>query len=138
MPDKNHISLATSERQLVLIFNSDIKNHREIRAYAESAGRDLHAVDISKTKVAGTVWTEIADLMEIRVLDLIKTEHATFIEKYGENHKVDCDGAIKFLQKDPEMLIYPIVIKGDKAKEVQIYGHMQDFFGPDTAAVNIP
>lgn len=138
MPDKNRISLATSERQLVLIYNSDIKNHREIRAYAESAGKDLHEVDISKTKVAGTVWTEIADLMEVRVLDIIKTEHATFIEKYGKDHKVDCDGAIKFLQNDPEMLIYPIAIKGDRAKEVKIYGEMQDFFGPDTAAVNIP
>ncbi|MGB5981698.1 MAG: hypothetical protein WBG46_06105 [Nonlabens sp.] len=137
MPN-NNFSLATDQRQLVLIYNSDIKNHREIFAYAQSSDKEMLGIDISKTQVASTVWTEIADLLEIRVLDLVKTDHSTFITKYGKDHEVTCNGAIQFLQKDPSMLIYPIAIKGDTAKEVELYGHMQDFFGTDTAAVDIP
>jgi arsenate reductase-like glutaredoxin family protein len=138
MSKMNHISLATSDRQLILIYNSNVKNHREILAYATSADKDLSSIDLTKTKVAATVWTEIADLMEIRVRDLIKTDHANFVIKHGKGHEVDCNGAISFLQNDPEMLVFPIVIHGNVAKEVKIYGHIQEFFDPDTAAIKIP
>jgi arsenate reductase-like glutaredoxin family protein len=138
MHKNDRISLATSARQLILIYNSDTKNHREIFAYATSADKNMLALDISKTKVAGTVWTEVADLMGVRVRDLIKTDHANFVSKYGSDHDIDCDGAIKFLQNDPEMLVFPIIIQGDRAKEVELYGHVQDFYNTDTSAIDIP
>ncbi len=138
MNKNDHISLATSARQLILIYNSDSKNHREIFAYATSADKNMLALDISKTKVAGTVWTEVADLMGVRTRDLIKTDHANFVSKHGEDHDIDCDGAIKFLQNDPEMLVFPIIIQGNRAKEVELYGHVQDFYNTDTSAVDIP
>ncbi|AGC78269.1 hypothetical protein LX97_02939 [Nonlabens dokdonensis] len=132
------ISLATNPRQIVLIYNSEQKSHREIFAYAKSADKDLLAIDISKEKVAGTVWTEVADLLDKRAMDLIHTTHSSFIKKYGENHELDCNGAIKMLQKDPEMLIYPYAIQDRRAKEIKLYNEMLSFFDPDTAEINIP
>ncbi len=132
------ISLATNPRQIVLIYNSEQKSHREIFAYAQSAEKDVLAIDISKEKVAGTVWTEIADLLDIRAMDLIHTTHSTFVKKYGKDHELDCNGAIKMLQKDPEMLIYPFAIQGKRAKEIKLYNEMLDFFDPDTAEIEIP
>lgn len=138
MPSNHHISLATSAKELILIYNSDSKNHREIFAYATSADKDFIAIDLTKTKVAGTVWTEVAELLGWRVKDLIKTDHANFVSKYGEYHDIDCDGAIKFLQNDPEMLVFPIIIQGNRAQEIKLYGHVQDFYNADTAAIDIP
>lgn len=132
------ISLATDPKQIVLFYNSTQKNHREIFAYAESAGKDLLAIDVSKDKVAGTTWTEIADVMNLRVRDLIHTDHATFENKYGKNSNIDCDGAIKVLQKDPEMLIFPIAIEGKKAREIKLYNEIIEFYDVDTAGIHIP
>ena len=132
------ISLATDPKQIILIFNSDQKSHREIRAYAEAADKNLLAIDISKEKVAGTVWTEIADSLELRARDLIHTDHSRYIESYGKDHDVDCNGAIKTLQKDPNMLIFPIAIQGSKGLEVKLYNEMLTFFDVDTAAIRIP
>ncbi|WP_124980375.1 hypothetical protein [Nonlabens xiamenensis] len=132
------ISIATDPRQLILIYNSVQKNHREIHAYAVSADKNLLAIDVSKDKVAGTVWTEIADLLQVRVRDLIHTDHAIFEEKYGKNHDVDCDGAIKILQHEPDMLIFPYLIRGGQAKETRLYSDVLEFFDNDTAEVRIP
>lgn len=138
MPRSQHISIATNERQLVLVYNSAIKNHREILAYAVSTGKQVHSIDLSKATIAATAWAEIADLLKWEVTNFIKADHATFIEKYGKDHNVNNDDAIRFLQKDPEMLIFPIIIQGERAKEVKIYSEVKDFFGPDSAQINIP
>lgn len=132
------ISLATNPRQIVLIYNSEQKSHREIFAYAKSSVKDVLAIDVSKEKVAGTVWTEIADLLDRRAMDLIHTSHSEFVKKYGENHDLDCNGAIKMLQKDPDMLIYPFAIQNKNAKEIKLYNEILSFFDPDTAAIDIP
>ncbi|WP_405377828.1 hypothetical protein [Nonlabens sp. Asnod3-A02] len=132
------ISLATSPKQIVLFYNSNQKNHKEIFAYASSAGKDLLAIDVSKDKVAGTTWTEIADVMNLRVRDLIHTDHATFENKYGTDNNIDCDGAIKVLQKDPEMLIFPVAIEGKRAKEIKLYNEILEFFDVDTSSIHIP
>jgi arsenate reductase-like glutaredoxin family protein len=132
------ISLATDPKQIILIYNSDQKSHREIYAYAEAADKNLLAIDISKEKVAGTTWTEIADSLGLRVRDLLHTDHSRYIETYGKNHDIDCDGAIKTLQKDPNMLIFPIAVQGSKGLEVKLYNEMLKFFDVDTAAIKIP
>lgn len=132
------ISLATDPKQIVLIYNSDQKSHREIYAYAKAADKNLLAVDISKEKVAGTTWTEIADVLDLRARDLIHTDHSRYVKSYGKNHDIDCNGAIKTLQKDPNMLIFPIAIQDSKGLEVKLYNEMLTFFDVDTAAIDIP
>lgn len=132
------ISLATDAREIVLIYNSDIKNHREIFAYAQSADVPVNALDIQKDKITGTQWSEVAGLMGKEVKDLIPTDHASFVQKFGENVELDNDGAIKILQHDLEMLIFPIAIRGTVAIQPHLYGDMTKLFGADSAKINIP
>ena len=132
------ISIATDEREIVLIYNADIKNHREIYAYAKAAEKPLNALDIQKERITGTLWSEIADALGKEVKDLVHTDHSTFVQKHGENVVLDNDGAIKLLQNEPELFIFPIAIKGDKAIEAKLYGDMTQLFGTDTAQINIP
>ena len=132
------ISLAANHRQIVLLYNSNQKSHREILAYAKAAGKYLLAVDVSKDKVAATVWTEIADVLQVNVTDLLHTDHSSYENKYGKGHQIDDTGALKTLQKDPEMLLYPIAINGEKGIEVKLYNEMLKLFDVDTAAIKIP
>ncbi len=132
------ISIATDEREIVLLYNSDIKNHREIFAYAQSADIKLNALDITKEKITGTLWSEVAGMLGHEVKDLVHTDHSTFIQKHGENVTLDNDGAIKLLQHEPELFIFPIAIKGKKALEAHLYGDITQLFGSDTSKVDIP
>jgi arsenate reductase-like glutaredoxin family protein len=132
------ISLATNQRQIVLIYNSNQKSHREILAYATAAGKELLTVDVCKGTVAGTLWTEIADVLQVNVRDLLHTDHSSYENKYGKGHQIDDTGPIKTLQKDPEILLYPIAIKGNKGMEVKLYNEMLKLFDVDTAAIKIP
>ena len=132
------ISIATNERELVLLYNSDIKNHREVFAYAKSADAELNALDITKEKITGTLYSETADLLGVEIKDLIPTDHATFVQKHGENVTLDNDGAIKILQNEPDLLIFPIAMRGKKAIVAKSYGDVNRLFQTDTAAVEIP
>jgi len=132
------ISLATDPKQIVLFYNSNQKSHRETLAYSEASGKRLLSIDVSKNKVAGTAWTEIADALQLRASDLLHTDHSSYIKKYGKHKDIDCNGAIKTLQKDPDMLIFPIAIQGEKAMELKLYSEMLAFFDVDTSAIRIP
>lgn len=128
-------ALNNDDKLLILFYNSDVKNHKEIYAYAQSAETDTHAVDISKTKVTGTVWAEVAELLHISVTDLIDTSHSVYENRYGKGKSLNADDTIKTLQADAEMLVFPIVIKGDTAKIVKTYAEVMSFYESDTAAI---
>lgn len=132
------ISIATDDKEIVLIYNSDIKNHREIFAYAQSASGKLNALDITQERITGTLWSEIANLLGKEVKDLLHTDHSTFVQKHGKHVSLNNDGAIKLLQHEPELLVYPLAIKGDQVIEAHLYGDITKLFGSDTAEVNIP
>lgn len=95
------ISIATDDREIVLIYNANIKNHREIYAYAAAADASLNALDLQKGGLTGTLWSEIAKALGKEVKDLIHTDHSTFVQKHGKNVVLDNNGAIKLLQHEP-------------------------------------
>lgn len=132
------ISIATNDREMLLIYNSDIKNHREIHAYAQSADADLNALDVTKERITGTLYSELALLLGKEVKDLIPTDHSSFIQKHGENVKLDNDGAIKILQNEPDMLVFPIAVRGKNALIAQLYGDITKLFNTDSATIDIP
>ncbi len=132
------ISIATNDREIILLYNADIKNHREVLAYATSADVPLNALNILQERITGTLWSEIADLMGKQVKDLLHTSHASFTQKYGDNVELDNDGAIKILQNEPDLFIFPIAMRGKKVIEAKNYADITQLFGTDTAKVNIP
>jgi len=132
------ISIATDHREIVLIYNSDIKNHREIFAYAQSADVKLNALDLQTEKITGTLWSEVASMLGKEVKDLVPTDHGAFVQKHGEGITLDNEGAIKILQNEPDMLVYPVAIKGSHAIVAHLYGDITQLFGTDTAGIKIP
>jgi len=132
------ISLATSSRQIVLFYNSKEKRHRECLAYAESAEAEVLPIDISKTRVTGTQWAEVADFMGVKVTELTDTSHPDFTAAYAEDTEPTADGIIKLLQNNPETLTDPIAVCGKKAIKANTYADILDLHGGDSGKVNIP
>lgn len=124
--------LSENERQLNFYYYPDHKLSKEALAYAESSDAKLNAVNIKKTKVTGTQWVEIAEMLGGKVADLLEKEHPVFQEKFNKNASIGTEDAIKILQNHPEVLVYPIVTRGKKAVYVKMMSDVLRLTKPDT------
>ncbi len=124
--------ISKDENQLNLYYNSDHKLSKEALAYAESSDAKLNAVDISKTKVTGTQWVEIAEKLGKKVDELLEKDHPVFKEKFDKDVEFGTEDAVKVLQNNPEVLVYPIATRGDKAILVKMMTDILKLTKPDS------
>ncbi|RIV43619.1 hypothetical protein FQ017_12690 [Flagellimonas pelagia] len=111
--------IATNNRELNLYYNADSSIGMQTLAFVQASKKKVLAVDLSKTKVTGTQWAELADLLGISIKDLINTEHPDFIKLYGKNNDLASDDDwIKVLQKNPSVVTQPILVNGNRAMQV--------------------
>ncbi len=107
--------ISKNKNQLNLYYYPEHKLAKEALAYAESSDAKLNAIDISKTKVTGTQWVELAEMLGVKVTEFLEKDHPTFKEKFDKNAEVGTEDAIKILQNNPELLVFPIATRGEKA-----------------------
>ena len=111
--------IATNNRELNLYYNANNSIGMQTLAFVQASKKKVLAVDLSKTKVTGTQWAELADLLGIPIKDLINTEHPDFIKLYGKDNDLEGDDDwIKVLQKNPSVVTQPILVNGNKAMQV--------------------
>ena len=111
--------IATNNRELNLYYNDNSSIGMQTLAFVQASKKKVLAVDLSKTKVTGTQWAELADLLGISIKDLINTEHPDFIKLYGKDNDLEGDDDwIKVLQKNPSVVTQPILVNGNKAMQV--------------------
>ena len=111
--------IATNNRELNLYYNANSSIGMQTLAFVQASKKKVLAVDLSKTKVTGTQWAELADLLGISIKDLINTEHPDFIKLYGKDNDLEGDDDwIKVLQKNPSVVTQPILVNGNKAMQV--------------------
>ncbi|WP_299226242.1 arsenate reductase family protein [uncultured Psychroserpens sp.] len=102
-----------------IYYSSSSSIGKQTYSYANASYKDLLVIDVTKTKVTGTVWKDLAEQMNLEISDLIDKEHPTYITHYNSNTQLTENDWIKVLQAHPEVLVYPIVIFDDK-KYLQI------------------
>ena len=107
-------TIAKDKNQITLFYSSENSLGKQLSAYVKSSEKKVLTIDISKTKVTSTQWTEIAEGAGVEISDLIGTDHPDFKRKYGED-KMDLDSNdwLKILEKNPQLLKYPVAITGD-------------------------
>ncbi|MEC7265523.1 MAG: ArsC/Spx/MgsR family protein [Bacteroidota bacterium] len=111
--------IATNNRELNLYYNAESSIGMQTLAFVQASKKKVLAVDLSKTKVTGTQWAELADLLGIPIKDLINTEHPDFIKLYGKDNDLEGDDDwIKVLQKNPSVVTQPVLVNGTKAMQV--------------------
>ena len=133
--------MKTSNRdknQITLYYNSKNELGKKTYAAAKASKVDLLAINIADNKVSGTEWTKIADAMNMNILDLMDQNHNVFKGFYGKE-KVDLStkDALKLLEKNPEILVYPIAICGKKYVQIKNASEMRKLFSPDSKGTNL-
>ncbi|SIS85432.1 Arsenate reductase, glutaredoxin family [Zobellia uliginosa] len=131
--------ISKDKKKITLYYNSGNSIGKQTYAYVESADEDILAIDISKTKVTGTQWAEIAHSMNRPVGSLVNQDHPDFKEKYGDQ-KVDLDEHdwLRVLEKSPSTLAYPVVIKGNRFIPIKNPSDFVKFLDDDSAGIDKP
>tara|TARA_R110002051_G_scaffold56554_1_gene105203 strand:+ start:6679 stop:7074 length:396 start_codon:yes stop_codon:yes gene_type:complete len=107
--------IAKNDRKIIFYYHSESSLAKQTLAYITSSENNILSIDISKTKVTGTQWAEIANGLKINISDLIDTNHPDFINIYGkEPIEMEEHDWLKILEKKPNVLTYPIIIKGNR------------------------
>lgn len=125
--------LSEHSNQLNLYYYPEHKLSKEALAYAESSDAKLNAVNLKKTSLTGTQWVELAHLLDCKVADLLAVEHPVFREKFDQKAEVSTEDAVKLLQNNPELLVYPIASRGKKAIYIKMMTDVLKLTKPDTA-----
>lgn len=108
--------IATKDNQLNLYICNKDSLTKKVIAMAHSTKKELNIVDVCKTRLTGTEWLELASKSGLNVFDFIQTHHTTYLDLYQKNGvSMDEESAIKILNSHPEVLVYPIALKGKKA-----------------------
>ena len=130
--------IAKDDRKITLYYNSETSLGSQTLAYVKASKKKLQTIDISKTKVTGTQWAEIADNLEINISDLIDVEHPDFVKNYGKQHlEMSQHDWLKLLDQTPKVLTYPIVIHGNRFLQIKNPSDFVKFLEPDSAGLEM-
>lgn len=128
--------ISKDNRKLTLYYNSDTSIGNQTYGYANASEKKLLAIDISKTNVTGTQWTELAKGLNKQVIDLLDTEHPDFVAKFGEQvPRMKQYDWLKILENEPQFLRYPIAIFGDKYLQIESAAAFKQHLEPDSAGL---
>lgn len=107
--------ISKDSRQIKLYYNSETSLGKQTMAYVKASNKKILAIDISKTKVTGTQWLEIAEHLNIPISALVNQEHPDFVQNYGAKQiSLKQNDWLKLIEKHPIIINYPIVIYGNK------------------------
>ncbi len=128
-----------TDNKLIQIYCNPKEFHSEkCIAIAKSAKAKIQIIDIAKDIPTGTDWKNLAEKLNLKVSELVNTSHIKYIEVYGSNAQVDENGAIKILQNSPEVLYYPIAVRGKRAVQAKSETDIMRLHNSDTGEVPIP
>lgn len=112
-------TIATDNREINLYYNAETNKGMQTLAYLESSEKKVLGIDLSKTKVTATQWTELAERLGKPIKELINTQHPDFINDYGKNHKLQSDEDwLKVLENNPKVVTQPILVHSDRAIQI--------------------
>ncbi|MBC8770049.1 hypothetical protein H4O18_18765 [Arenibacter sp. BSSL-BM3] len=107
--------ISKDKRKITLYYHSETSLGKQTYAYVETSRKHVLAIDIAKTEVTGTQWTEIAEGLGIEIANLVNKNHPDFIKEYGgPNVNLETEGWINVLKNNPHLLVCPIVVMDHK------------------------
>lgn len=123
--------LARDEKEFILIYSHNTRVGKHALGYLQGIKAKLNAIDISKTKISDTQWTEIAKSLECEVGDLVDKRKV----ENKDTSDFGNDDWLKILQNNDAVLSHPIAIKGARTKQIVNGPDVLQFFGVDSAGL---
>ncbi len=125
--------MARDENQLTLIYSSNTRVGTHTLSYLTGIDKPYLAIDLAKTKVADTVWVELAEALGVKVGDLVDTREldidSASTEDFGTHDW------IKIIQMNDFVISRPIAIQGNRTKQIDNPTEILEFFEVDSAGL---
>jgi len=112
-------SISTDKNEIKLYYSSESSVGKQTYAYLSASNKDILAIDITKTNVTGTQWKYIAEQLNLSIGDLVNKEHTNFTRNIDKSNEISETDWIKILNKQPEVLTYPIAIIGKRYYQIK-------------------
>lgn len=119
MNNKGMGVIAKSVNELKLYYHPDNRIAKQSIAIAEATNAEKVIINLAEVKLAETQWGEISRLLDKSPSHLINNDHPLVRDKLSSHPEMDENQALKVLVYNPEVLIHPIAMRGDKVIEVK-------------------
>lgn len=130
--------MAKNKNQINLYYHPDYSLSKQCLAVAEANKAQILPIDISKTKVSQTLWSEMANMLNLKIEDLMDKTHDVITDNFGKEPNLDDFDALKIIDKNPEVINKPIAIRGDKIIQASHAYDLAKLQNLDTGKIKIP
>jgi arsenate reductase-like glutaredoxin family protein len=130
--------ISKDTKQINIYYHPEHTLAKKCVAIAHANKAKVLAIDISKTKVSQTDWSEMARLLNTSVVELVNLNHDHIVSKFGKTPDVDEFSALKLIQNNPEVIKSPIAIRGEKIVIATQARDVLKLQSPDTGEIRIP
>lgn len=126
--------LATDDKQLTLIYNSETRLGKQALGYLQGSNKAIQDLDISKTKLGNTLWVSLQDRLDKPFDELLAVDHPDAPDTGSRN--LHPDDWLKMLNENPVLLQYPIVVSGDRIGQLSTPSELVQFFEANSAGLD--
>ncbi|WP_203458373.1 arsenate reductase family protein [Lacinutrix sp. WUR7] len=129
--------ISKHKNKIKLYYSSNSSLGKQTLAYVTASKKDVLAIDLSKTKLTGTQWIEIAEALHTPLSSLVNQKHPYFTQNYTEKGiHLGNEDWIKVLHKNPEVLKGSILIVDNSFYLLETPTDFLKHMEPDTAALH--
>jgi len=130
--------ISKNNNQINLYYHPDYALSRKCLAIAQANKAAIFPIDISKAGISQTDWSEMANMLNLSVVDLIDLNHDVIVSKFGQSPNIDEFDALKIIENHPEVVDKPIAIRGDKIVRATHANDLLKLQNADTGDIKIP
>lgn len=128
------MTLATSDKELTFIYNSQASIGKQALAYVNSSELKSNPIDISKAGLTGTQWAEVVNRLGVTLEDIVSKNHPD-VHDFASQASLSDDHWIKFIQNNPVALQSSILLHGERAKQITSPSQVLQFIEVDSAGL---
>lgn len=119
-----------------IFYNSESTIGKQTLGYLNGSFKSLLSIDVTKTKVTGTQWKELAEGLNMSLEDLTDKNHPEFKKHYDKHLSLDETDWIKVLNAHPEVLKNPIIILGEKYYKIENPSDVEKLLEPNSKGID--
>lgn len=125
--------IARNDNQVTLIYSSNTRVGTHTLSYLTGIDKPYLAIDLAKTKIGDTMWVEIAEALGVKVGDLVDTRELDIDS--GATQNFGTNDWLKIIQMNDFVISKPIVILGNRTKQIDNPPEILEFFEVDSAGL---
>ncbi len=136
--NKNMGVISTNNSEITLYIHTDNRLAKQSIAVAEASKAITKVVNLNEVQLTETQWADLADLLNIKVHELVNFDHDIITSKLGKNIDVEPNQLLKLLSQNQAVLKHGIAVRGEKALFITQINDLMQLQESDSGDVRIP